>query len=383
MVRHDLEAELAPVGAQIRERGHRLVARGEEHQPQIRLQRPVAVVQGLEQDVEAVLALGQLRQELHHRPVGHVGRPLPLGGELHPGRLGIGKVQVQGHQQVVAHAAGPGQGVAEKARREPEAEPVREALHRQGLHPTAAEAQPARVDLQRAVEVQQLLADEPVRVALGDDPIAPAGALAPVEQGAQQTHVAVGGERRGLQARGGQDLLGADPQLRGVVELRLGGHGGMQRQLHGDQYLQVAHPQLAARTQRRLAASAQKLRALGRGLAEQGVRVLDAQPAHARERLLDVRGGPEHHLQQGVLGPVLVEQHRETVGLALGAGRQRLAEEAEGEAGVIEQEQPVGRGIGQGRKQRARARAAELPERRHGFSGGALKRITGGWRRTK
>ena len=36
-----------------------------------------------------------------------------------------------------------------------------------------------------------------------------------------------------------------------------------------------------------------------------------------RQRLLDVRGGPEHDLQQGVLGPILVEQDREAVGLAL------------------------------------------------------------------
>ena len=123
---------------------------------------------------------------------------------------------------------------------------------------------PAGVDLQGAVQIQELLANQPPPVALRDDAVAPAGALAPVEQGVQEPHVAVGGERLGLEARRGQHLLGADAQLRGVVELGLGGDGRMQRQLHGDQHLQVAHPKLGARTQRRIGPAAQELRALQR-----------------------------------------------------------------------------------------------------------------------
>ena len=90
------------------------------------------------------------------------------------------------------------------------------------------------------------------------------------------------------------------------------------------QDLKVAHPKLGARSQGRLGAFSEELGALHRGLAQQGVGVLDAKPPHVRQRLLDVRGGPEHDLQQGVLGPVLIEQDRQAVGLALVPRRQRL-----------------------------------------------------------
>jgi hypothetical protein len=40
--------------------------------------------------------------------------------------------------------------------------------------------------VQGPVQIQELLADQAPTVALGDDAVAPAGALAPVEQGAQE-----------------------------------------------------------------------------------------------------------------------------------------------------------------------------------------------------
>ena len=69
--------------------------------------------------------------------------------------------------------------------------------------------------------------------------------------------------------------------------------------------------------------------------------------------------------------------------LALVPRGQGLAEEAEGEAGIVQQEEPLRGRIGQDRKQRARPGATELAERGHSFSDDGLNRITGGLRRTK
>jgi hypothetical protein len=77
-----------------------------------------------------------------------------------------------------------------------------------------------------------------------------------------------------------------------------------------------------------------------------------------------------------------VEQDREAVRLALVPCRQGLAQEAEGEAGIVQQEKALSGGIGQGRKEVARPRTAELTLRAHVCFPGARSRISGGSPRT-
>jgi hypothetical protein len=145
-------------------------------------------------------------------------------------------------------------------------------------------------------KVEELLAKQPVRVALGDDAVAPAHPLAPVEQHVQEPDIAVGGEGLGPKPRGGEHLVGSHPKLRGDAQLRGRGNRGRERELHRDDDLQIAHPKLGAGTKGGFTAAAQKLRALAGCLAQERRRLLDTQPPHAGERLLDVRGGPEQDL---------------------------------------------------------------------------------------
>jgi len=87
--------------------------------------------------------------------------------------------------------------------------------------------------------------------------------------------------------------------------------------------------------------------------------------AHARERVLDIGRGPQDHLHQRPDRQVLVQQHAQAVGLGLIGARERAAEEAEGDALVIEQEHPLGGRVGEHRKELARAIGAQPAQAAH------------------
>ena len=69
------------------------------------------------------------------------------------------------------------------ARGHAEGDAVGKALDREGLRPVRAERDALGIHLQRVGEIDELLADEPVRIALGHDPVTPAGLGVPVQQG--------------------------------------------------------------------------------------------------------------------------------------------------------------------------------------------------------